>query len=103
MSVLEDILEEEYARSARLSRLMENELKTLPKGSIRIKTIRKREYYYLNHREGNKVISDYIPASEVDEIRAKITRRKELIAALKEQERSRKQIERALGRRPGIE
>lgn len=103
MSVLEDVLSEEYARSLRLSRLMEKELTTLPKGSVRVRTIRGREYYYLNHREGDRVISDYIPASEVEEVRAKVDRRRELKAALKEQERSRKQIERALGGRPEVD
>lgn len=102
MSVLEDVLSEEYARSLRLSRLMEKELTTLPKGSVRVRTIRGREYYYLNHREGDRVKSDYIPASEVEEVRAKVDRRRELKAALKEQERSRKQIERALGGRPEV-
>lgn len=103
MSVLEDVLSEEYARSLRLSRLMEKELTTLPKGSVRVRTIRGREYYYLNHREGDRVKSDYIPASEVEEVRAKVDRRRELKAALKEQERSRKQIERALGGRPEVD
>lgn len=102
MSVLEDVLREEYARSLRLSHLMEKELASLPKGSVRVRVIRGREYYYLNHREGDRVLSDYIPASEVEAIRAKVVRRRELKAALKEQERSRKQIERALGGRPDV-
>lgn len=86
----------------RLSYLMERELATLPKGSVRVRVIRGREYYYLNHREGDRVISDYIPASEVEAVRAMVARRKELKAALKEQERSRKQIERALGGGPDV-
>ena len=102
MSVLEDVLREEYVRSLRLSHLMEKELATLPKGSVRVRVIRGREYYYLNHREGDRVISDYIPASEVEVVRTMVARRKELKAALKEQERSRKQIERALGGRPDV-
>lgn len=102
MSVLEEMLEEEYGRSLRLSRHIEIELATLPKGSVRVREIRGREYYYLNHREGNKVKSDYIPASEIDSVQHKIARRKELKAALREQEHSRKQIERALGRRPDV-
>ena len=103
MSVLEDVLREEYARSLRLSHLMEKELALLPKGSVRVRMIRGREYYYLNHREGDRVLSDYIPASEVEAIRAKVARRRELKAALKEQERSRRQIERALGGRPDVD
>ena len=103
MSVLEDVLREEYVRSLRLSHLMEKELASLPKGSVRVRMIRGREYYYLNHREGDRVLSDYIPASEVELVRAKVARRRELKAALKEQERSRKQIERALGGRPDVD
>lgn len=103
MSIMEDVLKEEYARSLRLSRLIEEELAALPKGSIRVRMIRGREYYYLNHREGDKVISDYIPASEIESVRAMIARRRELKAALKEQGRSRKQIERALGGRPDVD
>lgn len=102
MSILEEMLKEEYERSLRLSRHIEIELTTLPKGSVRVREIHGREYYYLNHREGSKVKTDYIPASEIDSVRRKIARRKELKAALIEQERSRKQIERALGRRPDV-
>lgn len=97
MSVLEETLEEEYSRSARLCRHMEDELASLPKGSIRTRTIKGHEYHYLNYRAGNKVRSDYIPRSELDTIRQKVDRRKQLQSALKEQRRTQKQIERALG------
>lgn len=103
MSVLEDVLVEEYARSERLSRLMEEELAGLPKGSVRVREIRGHEYYYLNYREGGHVLSDYVRADEVDGLRARLARRKELETALEEQKRSRRQIERALGRKPGDE
>lgn len=103
MSVLEGVLEEEYARSVRLCRHIEAELSTLPKGSVRVRQIRGHEYYYLNYREGDVVKSDYIPVREVESVRARVARRKELAAALKEQRRSCKQIERALGRKPHVE
>ena len=100
MSVLEDVLEEEYARSSHLLGLMEQEIGLLPKGSIRIRNIKGHEYCYLNYRVGDKVKSDYIPAAEVEELRAKIERRKALAAAIREQKQSQKQIIRALGRLP---
>ncbi len=100
MSVLEDVLEEEYARSIRLLGLMEQEIGLLPKGSIRMRNIKGREYCYLNYRVGDKVKSDYVPAAEVDELRAKIERRRALAAAIREQKQSQKQIVRALGRVP---
>lgn len=100
MSVLEDVLEEEFARSSRLLDLMEQEICLLPKGSIRMRNIKGHEYCYLNYRVGDKVKSDYVPAAEVDELRAKIERRKALAAAIREQKQSQKQIIRALGRVP---
>ena len=100
MSVLEDVLEEEYARSIRLLGLMEQEIGLLPKGSIRMRNIKGHEYCYLNYRVGDKVKSDYVPAAEVDELRAKIERRRALAAAIREQKQSQKQIVRALGRVP---
>lgn len=103
MSVLEDALEEEYARSIRLLGLMEQEIGLLPKGSIRMRNIKGREYCYLNYRVGDKVKSDYVPATEVEEPRAKIERRRALAAAIKEQKQSQKLIIRALGRVPNAD
>lgn len=82
---------------------MERELNSLPKGSIRTRKINNHEYYYLNYREGDKVRSDYLRADEIETMRAKINRRLELVAALKEQRRTQKQIEKALGRVPNVE
>lgn len=103
MSVLEDVLEEEYARSSRLLDLMEQEIGLLPKGSIRMRNIKGHEYCYLNYRVGDKVKSDYVPAAEVDDLRAKIERRRALAAAIKEQKQSQKLIIRALGRVPNAD
>lgn len=100
MAVLDEILEEEYARSSRLVSHMEYELVTLPKGSLRARNIKGYEYYYLNYRDGKQVKSDYVPAKDVDELRNKIERRKSLVAAIREQKQSQKQIIRALGRIP---
>lgn len=103
ISVLEDVLEEEYARSSRLLGLMEQEIGLLPKGSIRMRNIKGHKYCYLNYRVGDKVKSDYVPAAEVDELRAKIEHRRALAAAIREQKRSQKQIIRALGRVPSVD
>ena len=103
MPVLEGVLEEEYARSSRLLDLMEQEIGLLPKGSIRMRNIKGREYCYLNYRVGDKVKSDYVPAAEADDLRAKIERRRALAAAIREQKRSQKQIIRALGRVPNVD
>lgn len=84
ISVLEEVLEEEYGKLVRLSRHMAEELASLPKGSMRAREIRGRNYCYLNFREEDKVRSQFISAVEMDEIRSKLARRKELFAAMKE-------------------
>jgi hypothetical protein len=103
MSVLEEVLAEEYGRSLRMTRALEKELSTLPKGYVRARTIRGRTYYYLQRRDGDRVRSDYVRREDAERVMALVDRRREIAAALKEQERTRRQIERALGRRPAHE
>lgn len=98
MSILEEVLLEEYARSLRISEALEAEIAGLPRGSIRERVVGGRSYYYLQYRDGSHVRSDYIPRDAVDSVRGQLQIRAEDIAALREQERARKQIERALGR-----
>lgn len=99
MSILEEVLVEEYERSLRVSGAFAAELADLPRGSVRERVINGRTYYYLQYREGNHVKSDYVPRRDLEQLRKRLMRRKEIAAALKEQERSRRQIEKALGRR----
>lgn len=103
MSVLEEVLSEEYARSKRLLKHMEAEFVDLPKGSIRKRNIKGHDYYYLNYRSGEKVKSDYISAADISALREKIERRKSLARAIKEHKQTLKQIERALGGAPHVD
>jgi hypothetical protein len=98
MSVIEEVLLEEYGRSERVSSALEAELASLPHGSLRERVVDGRTYYYLQYRDGKHVRSDYVKREDAKRVRGLVARRKEVVAALKEQERSRKQIERALGR-----
>ncbi len=56
----------------------------------------------VDYRDGKQVKSDCVPAGSFDEISRKIERRKSLVAAIREQKRSQKQIIRALGRTPEV-
>ena len=98
MSIIEEVLIEEYERSCRISRALEQEIAELPKGSIQKKQINGSFYHYLMFRDADKVKTTYIPAEDVEELQKKIARRKEDIAALKEQKKSQRQLERALGK-----
>ena len=98
MSVLEEVMLEEYERSIKIYRLITEEIKMLPKGSIQKKRINNKNYSYLMYREGSKIKSKYV-TEEVEELNEKIQRRKENIIALKEIKKSLQQIEKALGKR----
>lgn len=98
MSVLEEVLFEEYDRSMKIVRAIEAEQETLPRGSLQEKTIRGRKYFYLQYRDGEKVRSDYIKPNEVDFVRQAIQKRKENDLHIKELNRSLAQIRKALGK-----
>ena len=98
MSIIDEVLLEEYERSIRISRALENENRNLPKGSIQKKRINNNEYYYLMFRDQGKVISQYVAETDVDKLARQIALRKENQKLLKEQEQSRKKIIQALGR-----
>ena len=66
------------------------------KGNLRKKTINGREYYYLQYREGDKVISKYIKKGELNELAAKIERRRSLKKSLREIDAEMKKIERSI-------
>ncbi len=98
MSVIEEVMLEEYERSIRIEKAILIEQEQLPKGSIQIKNIANKQYNYLMYRENNKVISRYIKPEELDSLKKQIQKRKENQAALKELRKSKKQIIRALGK-----
>lgn len=100
MSILEEVLIEEYQRSLRTSAALRNAIASLPKGSVQMKRIKGREYPYLQWREGKKVCSAYIHKEDLENVRRAVEQRKGHEKALKEQEESRRMIVRALGRVP---
>lgn len=97
-SILEGVLLEEYERSLSTTAALESAIAALPSGYIRESRRGGRVYYYLQRREGKRVISEYVPRERVGELREQIELRKSYARGLKTQERSRMQIERALGR-----
>jgi uncharacterized protein (UPF0305 family) len=57
----------------------------LPRGSLTIKRMGTREYWYLKYREGKKVVSKYIGkvSDAIDELKAQIKKRQDLEKDLK--------------------
>ena len=96
MSVLDEVLEEEYSRQGRMKDRMQAEYLELPKGYISRKKINGYDCYYLQFRDGKKIISHYIKPDEFDDIQSAISRRKSLKESLKNIDIEMKKIERAM-------
>ena len=57
---------------------LEQLLSSLPKGYISKKVINGKERFYLQSRQGSKIKSEYIPSGQVEELREKLAKRKEI-------------------------
>lgn len=84
MNYLLSMLKKEEKRNNNMINGYLQELESLPKGSIKEKKVNGNNYYYLNYREGDKVISKYLGKDN------------DSIVKLKEQLKRRKQIEELL-------
>jgi len=85
MSLLSQIVAEEKDRIKKMISEYEQELGTLPKGTLVGKKVKDKQYFYLQFREGKKTVSCYVgcKADIVDELRERIKRRKHIEAMLK--------------------
>lgn len=57
---------------------LQKKLEGYPKGTLRCRTIKGSEYYYLQYRDGKHVRSSYVHAEDVADTRELIAERKEL-------------------------
>ena len=62
---------------------LEREIAALPQGSITVKRIKGKDYYYHRVIKNKKRTETYLPFDQVEELRAQIERRKVLEAVLK--------------------
>ena len=85
LSMLADVLAKEKSRIINMIAEYQEELKKLPKGSIRTKKNRERVYYYLSFRSGKSIITKYIGKDEesIAPISEKLERRKQVEKMLK--------------------
>ncbi len=99
MSILKDVLNDEYSRLQSLSQWYSKEIALLPKGSISIKKRKNRDYLYINYRLKERVKSDYIgyvASEKAIGVIKKIKQRKEYERELKAVKSSLKELERVL-------
>ena len=84
MSQLTKVLRDEYERLDRDRVVYSEELMHLPKGYISKKNIRGRVVYYLQYRDGKKIVSKHISRNNVPDVETQIARRKELEVSLRQ-------------------
>jgi hypothetical protein len=98
MSVLSEILLEEYERLLRTISSYESMAGELPKGSIREKSINGRRYAYLQWRDGSKICSKYIKRDEVGNLNELIEKRKRYDRELQTLRASKKEFDKIIGK-----
>jgi hypothetical protein len=96
VTLLDDVLIEEYERSKKIKAAMEKEISQLPQGYISKKLIHNKSYFYIQKRKGPKIISSYISTKDLPILEKQIIRRKQLEMSLKEVKANIKKIERVI-------
>jgi hypothetical protein len=86
--VIKGVLREELRNSRRMKKRYEQELASLPRGSLVKRKIKGGEYYYLVYREKGKFRADYVGANVSDK----------KLAAYREAKESRAKYRNALSR-----
>ena len=97
MSILMEVLQEELDRLSRQQSAYEADLLELPKDYISKKYIRGKESYYLQHREGSKIVCKYISAAKLPEVEALVKRRQQLEASIRRVKQDQKKLRKVLG------
>ena len=97
MSILMGVLQEEYERLERQRAAYEAELAKIPKGCLSKKNIRGKLTYYRQYRDGRKIVSRYVPPSDVPGWEEQIARRKQLEQSLRRVREDMSRLKRVLG------
>jgi len=99
MKVLKGILSESKTYYLDTKKRIELKLKSLPKGIVKRRKIGGRIYYYLQYREGIKIVHKYIGKAKPEIMLKQIKERKSLKAELKKIIEALKIIRRSEGRK----
>ena len=85
MSLLTEAVTQEQQRIERMIQKYESELYRLPKGTLITKSIKGNQYCYLQYRNGQKTVSEYIgrDREKIEEIKEQIERRRHIQTMLK--------------------
>ena len=97
--VLQAAFKDELERTQRLIARYEKEIESLPKGSVFRRKIGNQEYFYLNYRDGSKVISKFLGKANVfniEELQSQLNKRKEYVQLVKKLKIEQKELQKVL-------
>lgn len=97
--LIKSVFIDELERNKRLVSRYTAEVESLPNGSLFLRKIGNQHYYYLNFRDGKKVVSKFLGKEnsfDLESLQKQIARRKELIQLLKRLKNEQKELEKEL-------
>ena len=87
---------QEKERIDRMLKKYQEELEKLPKGTLSEKKAGQSTYFYLKYRDGKKVISQFIPKKDVDDVRKQVEKRRHIETMIRSLQEERAIAEQAL-------
>jgi hypothetical protein len=99
MSVIFHVLKEEFERLVETEASYVKAIAAMPRGTPRIRQMRKKNYLYLEYRDGDKVIHDYVGPQESEKTKnvlEKVAQRRRYEKLLKETKSALKDVRKAL-------
>ena len=97
MTLIAETVQKEKSRIEFMLSEYEKRLLALPKGTLSEKHSGEKTYYYLKFRNGKKVVSQYIPAEDAEQLRNDIAERRHIETMIKSLKEELKFANRALG------
>lgn len=97
MTNLEKAIAKDYKKNISKRASLIKEQKGYPKGYISKKNISGKQYYYLQYRDGGKIISEYLPGKKAEKYSAIMEKKHNNQQAVKDVEKMMKQAEYVIG------
>lgn len=101
MKILKGILEESKEYYSNAKDKISKRLEKLPEGSLKRRIISGQKYYYLQKRNGGKVVHKYLGKKVLNSLLDQIDERKKLKSELKKIDEALKMLRRTEGRKRG--
>ena len=99
ISIIKDMLREEQERNLEMQAAFQEEIAQLPRGSLVVQNISGNDYCYLKHREGGRIVSQYMGRAEKcrERLESELAQRRRLEDALRRIKAELKIIRKTLG------